>query len=87
MRREVMDGERRRARDARAALAGLLALSLAANLALSASLAGREGMTVLVPPSGGAPWEVGESWAGRRYLEDTARTAAATLLKIGRAHV
>ena len=77
-----MDGERRRARDARAALAGLLALSLAANLALSASLAGREGMTVLVPPSGGAPWEVGESWAGRRYLEDTARTAAATLLTL-----
>lgn len=25
-------------------------------------------------------WEVGDAWAGRRYLEDTARTVAATLL-------
>ena len=82
MRREAMDGERRRARDSRAALAGLLALSLCANLALSAGLAGREGMTVLVPATAGPGWEVGESWAGRRYLEDMARTAAATLLTL-----
>ena len=82
MRREAMDGERRRARDGRLALAGLLALSLAANLALSAGLASREGMTVLVPATVGPGWEIGESWAGRRYLEDMARTAAATLLTL-----
>ena len=82
MRREAMDGERRRARDGRLALAGLLALSLVANLALSAGLASREGVTVLVPATAGPGWKVGESWAGRRYLEDMARTAAATLLTL-----
>ena len=82
MKRGVMDGERRRARDARAALAGLLGLSLLANLALSAGLGMREGMTVLIPAVSGPAWEVGGSWAGRRYLEDAARTAAVTLLTL-----
>ena len=82
MKRGVMDGERRRARDTRAALAGLLGLSLLANLALSAGLAGREGMAVLIPAVSGPAWEVGGSWAGRRYLEDTARTATVTLLTL-----
>ena len=82
MKRGVLDGERRRARDTRAALAGLLGLSLLANLALSAGLAGREGMAVLIPAVSGPAWEVGGSWAGRRYLEDTARTAAVTLLTL-----
>ena len=77
-----MEADRRRARDTRAALAGLLALSLVANLALSASLASREGMTVLVPAVSGPAWEVGSAWAGRRYLEDTARTVAVTLLTL-----
>ena len=62
MQRTVLEGERRRARDSRLALAGLLALSLAANLALSASLASREGMTVLVPAAGGT------GLGGRREL-------------------
>ena len=82
MKRDIMDTGARRARDTRLVLAGLLGLSLAANLALSAGLAGREGMTVLVPAVSGPVWEVGSSWAGRRYLEDTARTAAATLLTL-----
>ena len=77
-----MDTGRRRARDMRAALAGLLALSLAANLALSVGLAGRERVTVLIPAVSGPAWEVGASWAGRRYLEDAARTAAVTLLTL-----
>ena len=82
MKREIMDTGARRARDARLVLAGLLGLSLVANLALSAGLAGREGMTVLVPAVSGPAWELGSSWAGRRYLEDTARTAAITLLTL-----
>ena len=72
----------RRVRDARIAMAALLALSMAANLALSFGLAGREGMTVLIPAVSGPVWEVGASWAGRRYLEDAARTAAVTLLTL-----
>ena len=64
------------------ALGLLLGLSVLANLALSVGLAGREGMTVLVPAVSGPVWEVGNSWAGRRYLEDTARTVAMTLLTL-----
>jgi len=82
MRRQALDAERRRTRDWRAALGALLGLSLAANLALSVGLAGREGATVLVPAVAGPVWQVGESWAGRRYLEDVARTAAVTLLTL-----
>ena len=82
MRRETMDGDRRRARDMRTVLASLLGLSMLANLVLSAGLAGREGMTVLVPAVSGPSWEVGNSWAGRRYLEDAARTVAVTLLTL-----
>ena len=66
----------------RIVLAALLGLSMLANLALSAGLAGREGMTVLVPAVSGPSWEVGDSWAGRCYLEDTARTVAVTLLTL-----
>ena len=82
MRRETMDSDRRRARDMRVVLAGLLGLSMLANLVLSHGLANRERMTVLVPAVSGPAWEVGESWAGRRYLEDAARTAAVTLLTL-----
>ncbi len=82
MRRDVRDAENRRTRDARLALAILLVLSLLANLALSVGLAGREAVTVLVPAVSGPVWEVGGSWAGRRYLEDAARTAAVTLLTL-----
>ena len=60
----------------------LLGLAMAANLVLAHGLANRGRVTVLVPASGGPAWEVGESWAGRRYLEDAARTAAATLLTL-----
>ncbi len=82
MRRDVQEAEGRKARDARLALAGLLGLSLVANVALPLGLAGREAMTVLVPAVAGPVWEVGSTWAGRRYLEDAARTAAATLLTL-----
>ena len=82
MRTEEMEAGRRRARDARLVLSSLLALSLVANLALSLGLAGRENMTVLVPAVAGPAWEVGSSWAGKRYLEDAARTAAVTLLTL-----
>jgi len=82
MRREAMDAERRRARDTRVVLAGLLALSVLSNLVLAHGLANRERVTVLVPAVSGPAWEVGESWAGRRYLEDAARTAAVTLLTL-----
>ena len=60
----------------------LLGLSVAANLALSVGLGLRETVTVLVPAVSGPAWEVGASWAGRRYLEDAARTAAVTLLTL-----
>ena len=82
MRREVREAAGRKARDARLALAALLGLSLIANLALSVGLAGREAVTVLVPAVSGPVWEVGGTWAGRRYLEDAARTAAVTLLTL-----
>ena len=82
MRREAMDAERRRARDTRAAIAALLGLSVLANLVLGYGIAHRERVTVLVPAVAGPAWEVGESWAGRRYLEDAARTAAVTLLTV-----
>ena len=82
MRRVTFEAGMRRARDIRVALSGLLALSMAANLALSVGLAGRESATVLLPAVTGPVWEVGGSWAGRRYLEDMARTAAVTLLTL-----
>ena len=47
---------------------------MAANLVLSHGLATRERMAVLVPAVSGPTWTVGKSWAGRRYLENTART-------------
>lgn len=77
-----MDAERRRTRDTRVVLAALLALSVLANLVLGHGLSVRERVTVLVPAVSGPAWEVGESWAGRRYLEDAARTAAVTLLTL-----
>ena len=82
MKRVTLEAGMRRARDIRVALSGLLALSMAANLALSVGLAGRESATVLLPAVTGPVWEVGGSWAGRRYLEDMARTAAVTLLTL-----
>ena len=82
MRRAVMETGFRRVRDGRLALAALLAVSVTANLALSVGLAGREATTVLVPAVSGPAWEVGGSWAGRRYLEDAARTAVVTLLTL-----
>ena len=82
MRRDLMEAERRRVRDGRAALAGLLALSLLANLGLSVGLASVERMTVLVPAVAGPSWEVGGSRAGVRYLEDMGRTVAVTLLTL-----
>ncbi len=82
MRRELMETGLRRARDARVALAGLLLLSMAANLVLALGLAGREASTVLVPAVTGPAWEVGAGRAGQRYLEDMARTAAVTLLSL-----
>lgn len=69
-------------RGQRLALAGLLALSMAVNAVLSHGLATAERMAVLVPAVSGPVWTVGESWAGRRYLEDTARTVAVTLLTL-----
>ena len=72
----------RRARDARVALAGLLVLSMTANLVLAVGLAKREAVTVLVPAVTGPAWEVGAGRAGQRYLEDMARTAAVTLLSL-----
>ena len=87
MRRADMEGAFRRVRDVRLALAGLLVLSMTANLALTVSFAGRETVTVLVPAASGPAWEVGGSAAGAgragaRYLEDMARTVAVTLLTL-----
>ena len=82
MRRQTMQTGLRRARDVRLALGALLVLSMAANLALGLGLGLRESVTVLVPADTGAAWTVGGSWAGRRYLEDMARTAAVTLLTL-----
>ena len=42
----------------------------------------RESMAVLVPAVSGPAWTVGETWAGRRYVEDTAGTVAVTLLTL-----
>ena len=77
-----MASERRKVRDTRIVLAVLLALSMGVNGVLSHGLAQRESMAVLVPAVAGPAWTVGETWAGRRYLEDTARTAAVTLLTL-----
>ena len=82
MRQEIRESEARGVRDARLALAMLLGLSLLANLALSMNLAGRESMTVLVPAVSGPVWEVGDGWAGQKYLEDAGRTAVTTLLTL-----
>ena len=87
MRRVDMDSAIRRVRDVRLALAGLLVLSMTANLALTMSFAGRETVTVLVPATAGPAWEVGGGGvgidrAGARYLEDMARTVAVTLLTL-----
>ncbi len=87
MRRGDMDTALRRVRDIRLALAGLLVLSMTANLALTRSFAGRETVTVLMPATAGASWEVGGggvgiNQAGARYLEDMARTVAVTLLTL-----
>ena len=87
MRRGDMDTALRRMRDIRIALGLLLALSMTANLALTAGFAGRETVTVLVPATAGPSWEVGgasagSGMAGARYLEDMARTAAVTLLTL-----
>ena len=82
MRREAMANERRKVRDTRIVLAVLLALSMLVNAVLSHGLAQRESMAVLVPAVSGPAWTVGETWAGRRYLEDTARTVAVTLLSL-----
>ena len=87
MRRIEMDSAIRRVRDVRLALAGLLVLSMAANLMLTMSFAGRETVTVLMPATAGPAWEVGGGGvginrAGARYLEDMARTVAVTLLTL-----
>ena len=82
MKRELMEAERRRVRDGRAALAVLLGLSLFANLALSLGLASVDRMAVLIPAVTGPSWEVGTSRAGVRYLEDMGRTVAVTLLTL-----
>ena len=87
MQRGELDTAFRRVRDIRLALAGLLVLSMAGNLALTMSFAGRETVTVLVPAASGANWEVGGGGvgitrAGARYLEDMARTVAVTLLTL-----
>ena len=87
MRRIDMDTALRRVRDIRLALAGLLVLSMTANLALTMSFAGRETVTVLVPATAGPSWEVGgggvgTTRAGAQYLEDMARTVAVTLLTL-----
>ena len=82
MKRELMETERRRVRDGRAALAVLLGLSLLANVTLGVGLASVERTTVLVPAAAGPSWEVGSGSAGRRYLEDVGRTVAVTLLSL-----
>ncbi len=87
MRRADLDLAVRRVRDIRLALAGLLVLSMTANLALTVGFAGRETVTVMVPAAGGPAWAVGGGGAGMgpagaRYLEDMARTAAVTLLTL-----
>lgn len=82
MRHARREAERQRVRDARLALAALLGLSTLTNAILGLGLVHHERVTVLVPAVTGPAWEVGETWAGRRYLEDAARTVAATLLTL-----
>ena len=87
MQRIEMDMALRRVRDIRLALAGLLVLSMTANLALTVGFAGRETATVLLPAAAGPEWRVGGSGTGlgpaaTRYLEDMARTVAVTLLTL-----
>ena len=53
VKRSVMETGVRRVRDVRIVMAALLGLSMAANLALSFGLAGREGMTVLISSESG----------------------------------
>ncbi len=82
MRHEALSSERRKVRDTRLVLAALLGLSMAVNGVLSLGLSQRESMAVLLPAVSGPAWTVGETWAGRRYLQDTARTVAVTLLTL-----
>ncbi len=87
MQRADLDLAVRRVRDIRLALAGLLVLSMTANLALTVGFAGRETATVLLPATVGPAWELGSGGAGMgpagvRYLEDMARTVAVTLLTL-----
>ena len=82
MKHDAMQAERRRVRDTRLVLAVLLGVSMCVNGLLSHGLSSRESMAVLVPAVSGPAWTVGETWAGRRYLEDTARTVAVTLLTL-----
>ena len=82
MRRELRETQARNLRDARFALSVLLGLSILSNVVLSVGFADNGTTTVLVPAVAGPVWEVGDGWAGRRYLEDAGRTAAATLLTL-----
>ena len=82
MRHEALSSERRKVRDTRLVLAVLLGLSMAVNGVLGLGLSQRESMAVLLPAVSGPAWTVGETWAGRRYLQDTARTVAVTLLTL-----
>jgi len=82
MKHDAMQAERRRVRDTRFVLAVLLGISMCVNGLLGHGLSSRESMSVLVPAVSGPAWTVGETWAGRRYLEDTARTVAVTLLTL-----
>ena len=82
MRQALRKTDARNVRDARLALSVLLGLSILSNLFLSLTLADNESTTVLVPAVAGPVWEVGDGWAGRNYLEDAGRTAAATLLTL-----
>ena len=68
--------------DEAAALMGSALLGLAANLTLILGFSVREAVTVLLPAVSGPVWEVGGGRAGARYLEDMARTAAVTLLRL-----
>ena len=70
MRRIELDTAIRRVRDIRLALAALLALSMTANLALTASFAGRETVTVLVPAVSGSALEGGRQRRRHRSRRD-----------------